>query len=738
MVLDKIKLQLEGGQDSFRGARQELQNALAFFWENKSANWWDQAQQAEAVDRQRSLAAVSWHRKARLEKMAESPYFGRIDFQENQPVIMNEPEPVYIGIAALADPDSGRHLIYDWRSPVAGMFYDYEPGPAQYHCPAGIISGDISLKRQYKISDGRILSMFDTDLKIDDEILQEILGKSADAKMRTIVNSIQREQNRVIRDEDHRLLMVQGPAGSGKTSIALHRVAYLLYLERDTITARNILILSPNRIFSDYISGVLPELGEENVLQTTFRDYLINCQPGFSMQFEERDIQLEYLLSCPEGNAYQTRTAGIGYKSSPEFATLLRDYLAHLEEELIQNSPEIEFRGQIILSREEWRTLFRVNLAYLPLAERLNQLKHRVQVKLRPLIHELRQEKEAAIAATGEEVNEKTIKAMARMEAQRELEIIYNKLDRATRLNPLSLYRKLFEDQKLFRNLKKTAQTPPEWPEIRDQTLAALNRDSIPFEDSLPLIFFQGCLSGFPVKRGIRHLIIDEAQDYSILHYEILRRLFPESSWTVLGDPAQSVHPWMHPVDISEAARLLGITDAISIRLKRSYRSTRQIQDFCQGILAEGERFEHINRPGLLPEVYQLPSREAIALMICKKIRELQSGGLRSFAVICKTAREATEVYQKLSGRIQLTLITRETGEYHSGVIILPIYLAKGLEFDGVFVTDAGAQNYSREADRKLLYIACTRALHRLFLLYQGRCSPFIQRLSAELYRNDS
>jgi DNA helicase-2/ATP-dependent DNA helicase PcrA len=735
MVLQKIKLQLEGGQDTFRGARQELQAALTSFWEDRSANWWDQAQQAETVDRQRSLTAVSWQRKARLEKMAESPYFGRIDFQEIHPVSANAPEKIYIGIAALTDPDTGEHLIYDWRSPVAGMFYDYELGPAQYHCPAGVIEGAVSLKRQYKIAGVRILSMFDTDLMIDDEILQEILGKSADAKMRTIVNSIQREQNRVIRDERHRLLLVQGPAGSGKTSIALHRAAYLLYLERNTITARNILILSPNRIFSDYISGVLPELGEENVLQTTFRDYVLNCQSRFPAQFEERDTQLEYLLSGQDSRDYRTRVAGIRYKSSPEFTAVILNYVAFLEGELIQNSPEIEFRGRTILSREEWQNLFRVNLAYLPPAERLVQLKQRVQVKLRPLIHELRQEKEAAIAAGGEEVNEKTIKAMARIETQQELASFYDRLNRITTLNPWTLYRILFEDEALFQCLTETTQTPPEWPEIRSQTLASFNSGWIPYEDSLPLIFFQGKLTGFPLKKGIRHLIVDEAQDYSILHYEVLRRLFPDSSWTVLGDPDQLVHSYIQTVDTPAIAGILGIDDTISIRLQRSYRSTREIQAFCRGLLGAGEPVDHINRPGSPPEVYQAISQPAIASAISQKIREAQSEGWKSFAVLCKTAREATELYRELNSQIESTLITQETAEFRNGVVIIPVYLAKGLEFDGVFIADAGSENYSRETDRKLLYIACTRALHRLCLFYRGWCSPFIEGLSPDLYR---
>ncbi|HEX3046643.1 MAG TPA: UvrD-helicase domain-containing protein [Bacillota bacterium] len=741
-VSQEIRLQQEEGQKSLPGAKEDFHGVMEDYWENIKKDFWDEAQHVERVNRERSLYAANRRRLKRLDKMVESPYFGRIDFQEAEPRNETSPEMIYIGIAALEDSNTGDSLIYDWRSPVAGMFYDYEPGPAEYICPIGKVTGKMTLKRQYRIIDSRMQSFFDTDLKIDDEILQEILGKSADGTMRTIVNSIQREQNRVIRDENHRLLMVQGPAGSGKTSIALHRVAYLLYQERETISAQNILILSPNRIFSDYIAGVLPELGEANAPQTTFHDYLYS-QLHLPMAFEDRETQLEYLLSNPEISGYRERAAAIRYKSSPEFTEVLRNYLGFIEEKLLRDIPVVQFRGRTILSQEEWTALYRENLAYLPPAERLAQIKRRVQVKLRPLIHDLRREKAEAIAATGEEVNEKTIRAMARIGAIQELESLEAELDRRTSLDPFNLYRRLFLDEKLLPRLAGATGIPEDWPEIRSQTLAWFGEGRIPYEDLLPLLYFQGNLRGFPTHNEIRHLIIDEAQDYIALQYEVLKKLFPRSAWTVLGDPDQTVHPYLRTADFLDIAQATDFDNPIVIRLNRSYRSTLEIRAFCRALLQESEptrthvREESVNRSGPAPRVISVKTEDSQRIWIHRLIREFQNEQSRSIGIVCKTAGEAQRVYENLADSKNLTLITRETEVMPRGTVIIPVYLAKGLEFDAVIIPDAGAGKYSRDTDRQLLYIACTRALHRLVLFYRDDVSPLIAGMGPGLYSKE-
>jgi DNA helicase-2/ATP-dependent DNA helicase PcrA len=729
-VLTEIRSQLGAGAADYRETRAELREALTDYWENVYTDLWDEAQFVETVARQRSIAAASYQRQLQLRKLADSPYFARIDFAEDRPGGRGPAEPIYIGIATLTDRSTGALLIYDWRSPVAGMFYDFERGRAHYQCPIGTITGLISLKRQFKITDGRMEYLFDSDIKIDDEILQQILSRSADAKMRTIITSIQREQNQIIRDDAHRFLLVQGPAGSGKTSIALHRAAFLLYRERNALTAKNILIFSPNRIFSDYISNVLPELGEENVLQTTFHDYVTRIQSQLGVVVEERDEQLEFLYGGTADPDYAARVAGTRYKSSAGFIRMIRDYLALLEAK-IRDYPGIEFLGEAIMSQEEWRRLFFQELSYLPPARRLAQIKRLIQLRLRPLIHQLREAEEQKIAASGEEVNERTIKALARIAVKEAMEEFIAVITNRTELDPLALYRRLYEDEELFGGLAG-GRIPPEWPAIRSFTADWLSRGQIPYEDAAAFLFFQGSLNGFPVRDRIRHLVIDEAQDYSLLQYEILKRLFPKSAWTVLGDPAQSIHPYLETVDFEAAAALLkaGSPDDANaprvIRLTRSYRSTREIQAFCQGLLPELSPVEQIQRPGPLPRLVLVQTRDSLAAPIAGAISALRAEGWNSIAVITKTLREATEAYRGLKNRTELFLVTPEISEFRRGAVILPSYLAKGLEFDAVLVYDVSAAIYDNEAERNLLYTVCTRALHRLILYCSGEPSPLL------------
>jgi len=739
-IFREIDAQLASGTIDLRQSQAELNASLADYWENVSADFRDEAQFVENVARQRSLTAASNRHRLQLRKLADSPYFGRIDFLEDRLLGANSPERIYIGTTTLANRATGELLIYDWRSPVAGMFYDYERGKAGYHSPEGFIPGEISLKRQYKIIDRRMEYMFDSDLKIDDEILQEILGKNADAKMRAIVTTIQREQNKAIRANTNQILFVQGPAGSGKTSIALHRAAYLLYRERETITAKNILIFSPNRIFSDYIANVLPELGEENVPQTTFHDYIIQVQSELPVTIEDRDDQLEYLYQPSGDPNFNTRRAGISYKSSPDFTTVIRNYLTEIQER-VRAYPPIEIGGVTILTRAEWEELFYKNLNYLPIAKRLAQIKRLIQDRLQPIIHQLRREEELKIAATGEEVNARTIKALARLSVKQRLDSFNDEIKRLTELNPLILYRQLFEDQQLFSKLVKETKIPPEWTAIRDNTSDWLDQGWISYEDSLPLLYLQGNLHGFPVKNNIRHLVIDEAQDYTILQYEILKRVFVNSSWTILGDPAQSIHPYLQTADFETAARIFEVDNrpdsqnSLIIQLNRSYRSTREIQSFCRQLLSKEISVEPINRSGPLPLVFKVQSPQVLPQRLIRKIKELVAENCKSIAIICKSFHEAKNAFNTLKELPGIDLITPQSIEFHPGIVVVPAYLAKGLEFDAVLIYNANAATYGNEADRNILYTACSRALHRLILFYQDEISPCIRGVAKHLYQ---
>ncbi len=734
-TLRQIAAQLGISDTTYAATKAELDKVLDTYWQTTYADFWDEAQLTEIVEREKNIAEAARRRRAHFAKMLSAPYFGRIDFRELQPNMQTNLEMVYIGIATLADPNSGELLVFDWRSPIAGMFYDFQTGPAHYHCPIGEIHGAITLKRQYKIADGQLNYWFDSDLTIEDEILQEILGRSTDQKMRTIVNSIQREQNQIIRDADHRVLLVQGPAGSGKTSIALHRAAYLLYRERDTLTAKQILIFSPNYIFADYISNVLPELGEANVRQTTFQDYIDHTKLQFPAKVEDWNEQLELFMSDPGDPATRTRAAGIGFKSAPVFAELLESYLQHIMERLVREYPKLTLDGENYFSREEWEELFQVNLAYLPPAKRLRQIRKVIQQKLRPLVRRSRAKHEAAIAATGEEVNEKTIRVLARLAAKAELEPLTSELVRRTELDPFQLYQQLFRDEALFARLTAGLPLPENWPEIRRQTLEWFENGRIMYEDSLPLLYFHGCLSGFPVRGDIRQLIIDEAQDFTILQYRIVNQLFPRCAWTILGDRSQSIHPYLQTADFQTAAAILGATDSRLLTLQKSYRSTSEIQSFAQAVSTDALTGEPIRRSGMLPQVYSFPDPEGSAAGLQALIDQIRADGLRSIALITKAAQQAEILYRLLQPILPIHLIKNENSEFHRGIVAIPGYLAKGLEFDAVLVWDANAQNYAAAADRNLFYTVCTRALHRLFICHSGELTPFVAAIPAALYQ---
>jgi DNA helicase-2/ATP-dependent DNA helicase PcrA len=468
-------------------------------------------------------------------------------------------------------------------------------------------------------------------------------------------------------------------------------------------------------------------------------DYIHTSKLTIPLDIEDGASQLESLLTGSDDQDFYIRTAGVRYKSSPEFGRMIQKYIAFLTDSLIREYPAIEFRGQVIFSKADWELLFFKNLAYLSVVERLKQIRRRIQVKLRPMVHELRQEKGQEIGASGEEVNERTIKALARLAARQELRSLTEGIDQLTTMDAFLLYRRLFEDHELFGRLAEGTEVAEEWPMICKQSLAWFNSGRISFEDAIPFLYFQGCLAGFPVKTGIRHLIVDEAQDYTALQFEILQRLFPRCSWTILGDPDQTVNPYQCDVDFDQVAHILNNQQSDSaspliVQLLRSYRSTQEIQAFSRALLPGTKLLEHVQRYGPLPQLVQTASPERTPDLIVRRIQELKKEGWQSIAVISKTKRESEAIYEVLKDKIEITHINSELEEFHRGTVLIPAYLAKGLEFDAVLVYEVGAQAYSREAERNILYITCTRALHRLILYYSGDLSPFISAIDGDLY----
>lgn len=652
----------------------------------------------------------------KYERLTSSPYFGRIDFIENGD---GKAARYYIGISNLMD-DNYDILVYDWRSPVASMFYDCQIGDAGYRCPAGMINGKLTLKRQYRISGGRIEYMFDSNLKIDDEILQEILGRSTDGRMNAIVGTIQKEQNRAIRNEEYKNLIVQGPAGSGKTSIALHRVAYLLYKHRDRITSQNMMIFSPNEIFNDYISNVLPQLGEENMLRTTFGEYM-SASLGGDLKKEKYCDMMEYILSARDRPTYKQRIANIRYKTSLEFTDVLKRYVSYVEG-MNRNFADIVFRGRLVISGKDLADLYYRDYRQMPLKRRLGRIRDRILFLLEPYKKERTEEiidrlRESDVYIDQVEVAEKSIGIV-----KDELKYIYSEIDRITEFDPLGVYRELFETPGLL-----CAGADDGIEDIKAYTLENLECGQIYYEDQIPLLYLKCTLGDLPVTSSIKYVIIDEAQDYTPLQIEIFNLLFKSASITLLGDLDQSINPFMNVGSFEGVFHIFSRDNTCMINLTKSYRSTEEITGFSRMLLKEKVVGETVARHGDEPLVLGFSNEGEISARVLEDIKKYTGIGYKSIGIITRTKKEAARAYGLLKDQARIREITGDGDEYISGTVIIPGYLAKGLEFDVVIVYDEGNGNYRCGDERRLLYTVCSRALHVLCVYYSGECTPLLK-----------
>ncbi len=654
----------------------------------------------------------------KYEKVILSPYFGRIDFIENGD---ENAEKYYIGIANLIN-DRYDILLYDWRAPVSSMFYDYEIGEAGYKCPEGIIRGKVMLKRQYKINNGKIEYMFDSNLKIDDEILQEILSKSVDNKMKTIITTIQREQNKIIRNEEYKNLIVQGPAGSGKTSIALHRTAYLLYKHRENIGPQNIIIFSPNQIFNDYISDVLPLLGEDNMLQTTFKEYMHNTLGG-ELKKEDYCDMMEYILASKDKPAYQKRIRNIKYKSSLEFTDILKKYVSYVGK-ADRNFNDITFRDKLIISSMDLHELYYKDYFQLPLKGRLQKLRARILFLLEPYEKERIEEVMDELDDLGSYIDKAEIAKKSTAIVKGEMKDIYSEIDRITKFDLVDIYKKLIENLELF---SESSDAEKEIDEIKSYTLENLKAQQLYYEDQPPLLYLMGALGDLPKTSEIKYVIIDEAQDYTPLQYEIFYQLFNHAGITMLGDLDQSINPFMNVGDYHNISHIFPQDNTCLMNLMKSYRSTREITKFSRRLLNREITDESVERYGDKPIVLGFSREEAIKEKILEDIKIYKGKGYKSIGIITRTKKEANEVHGFLKAKVPVKVIISDEEGYLNGAVIIPAYLAKGLEFDVVLIYNAGNENYCCEEERLLLYTACTRALHILCVYYSGKLTPLLQ-----------
>ena len=759
-VMEIIADRISGLEKETSRRRDEVVNIRKYFWEENKVNLdsFDDfletiiglRQEAQNLSESQSMHRHASTRLSTLNRMKENPYFGRIDFVEEG---VGEQEQIYIGISTLMDENEEDFLIYDWRTPIASVYYDYQPGPAQYTTPGGLIEGTLEKKWQYLIRNGVLQSMFDTSLTIGDEILQQVLGKGSDKQMHSIVATIQQEQNRIIRHDSGKLLIVHGAAGSGKTSAALQRIAFLLYKYRGRLKADQIILFSPNSMFNSYVSNVLPELGEENMQQVTFQDYLIH-RLGKEFEVENPYEQLEYILTETDAPSYSTRVASIQFKASNQFYNVIDSYRKSLELSGMLFK-DITFRGKPIITTEQITERFYSQDTSLRLPNRLEKLKdwliervkevekaerpkEWVQEEIELLSNDQYHKAHKYLAEKRgfkrEEIGDYEMEpqALAWWMVRQKMKPIRKRIRTYHFIDIKAIYKNLFSNAEL---IKQWVEEPPaQWEEICQDTVVMLEKGKLSYEDATPFLLLKELLHGFQTNRTIKQILVDEAQDYSPFQFEFLKRLFPSARMTVLGDFNQAIFAHANEkVDFHTLTSLYGESETEVINMLRSYRSTKPIIELTRRIVPNGNQIIPFNRDGEKPVLTQLSDYAELHRQIEAKVNELRSLENNSIAIICKSAEESKRAYEALA-HIDGIKHLKHGSEYEQGVVVIPSYLAKGIEFDAVIIYDASANVYANESLRKVFYTACTRAMHYLQLYSVGEPTPFLNKALSEGY----
>lgn len=660
-ITDCLQQKIKELDEELSAGQQEIKNMHEYYWENYTEMdeyGYENYDNQQALLHQVHANEEKLSKRKRLTKMLESPFFGRVDFRYDGE---EESETFYIGIGNFAPRAGMRPLIYDWRAPVSGLFYDYDRGPAAYDAPGGRMEGEITSKWQYKIKNGHMIYGFESDTKIDDEILKQELGSGGDVQLKNIVRTIQKEQNAIIRNTEDRILAIQGAAGSGKTSVALHRIAYLLYHDRENLKAANILILSPNNAFSDYISHILPELGEEHIQEMSFDLFAYKELKEVANDCEDRYDYLEKKMKFQDSE-WEIR---FKEKQSASFIGPMEGFLAMLEEDLV-NIRSFTFKG-FHKTEEEIIHLFYYKFQTVPLLARMDAV-------MEYLIDEYE-------TLRGKNISEED------MEALRET---FQKMYVTTDL--YEIYGWLLKDCG--------------YPELSN---AEYERRKLEYEDVFPMLYLKYRLKGSRKHKNIKHLVIDEMQDYSYLQYSILSMLF-HCRMTILGDRAQTMDSECQ--DVTKFLPKIFGRKIRKIVMNKSYRNTLEIAEYAERIRG-GEGLELFQRHGKEVEEFHGLSMEEMLENIEKQVKSANAQ-YETAAVITMNESDAYDIYRLLKNRqLPVSYMDRDTSVFKKGMTVTTFYLAKGLEFDQVFAV------LGRETNplyKQAKYISATRALHELYV----------------------
>ncbi|MEM1483714.1 UvrD-helicase domain-containing protein [Oscillospiraceae bacterium PP1C4] len=730
-ILSMIHEQLDDAKRDNAKNVKVLREANQDMWENASHSTDDfdaavQLSQFYQPLANKTFAVESSTKKIQLlERLLQSAYFARIDFCSESKAWY---EKVYIGRGTLFNDIEKRILIYDWRSPIASLFYRFETGNAYYDAPSGRISGDIGLKRQFEIKNGALEYFFDADVQIADQFLRKMLSGNTSSKMKTIVETIQKDQDIAIRDMTHDLLMVQGIAGSGKTSIALHRVAYLKYQGLSSqLKSSDIMILSPNTLFEQYISNVLPELGEDEVKSVVFDDLVTGSLPD-KTAFQSRYNQTEMLISCAVPAAKALQKQSMEFKTSRAFSKILNKYADSLPTSHI-TFLDIEYDGKIVFTGQYLKDrLLKMN-GNMSLAVKLSHLRHHIFDE----IHEMRKDRMPKLLRKAREDPEHPYdwEGYARELSIEESTRLAQKVDGFIKLDGVALYKKLIKTDGLLLSLSEEVELPSNIDEILLYSQKLLVDSMLQNEDALAVTYLQlliGTNNGAnDIYRHIRQVVVDEAQDYYSLHFEILKRLFPNARYTILGDINQTIEKQENMALYERITEIMQPNSSCLMVMNKSFRCTKEILSFSMQFLDDDTLFESFNRSGDIPQVIKASDIDLLDEKIIEEAICSKTQGYQSIGIICKDAQEAEALYRRLKDKINIHLVHSGENLNTAGVFIIPITMSKGLEFDSVLIYGVDITHYHSVDDKKLLYIASTRALHRLNLFYTGEKSLLIQ-----------
>ena len=667
-VLQCLNDRLAQADAAILEGEKEIEDMHEYYWENYTEMdqyGYEDYDNQQALFRQMNANEEQFRLRRRFKKMQDSPFFGRVDFRYDGD---EEAETFYIGIGNLSESAGSLPLVYDWRAPVSGLFYDYDKGPASYEAPSGTFEGEVTSKWQYKIRKGKMLYEFESDVKIDDEILGAELGSNGEVQLKNIVRTIQKEQNEIIRNTKDKIMVIQGAAGSGKTSVALHRIAYLLYHDRENLKSSNVLILSPNGVFADYISHILPELGEENIREMSFDLFAYRELQDIVGDCEDRYDQIEHTVLNPKIQDICRE------KQSPEFVSKLDGFVLRLEDELM-NFRDVEYRG-CTLSEKEIIDLFYFKFLDVPLLSRM----HSVAEYFIDQVETLRDRD------LSDEEREEVMECFRSMYETRDCYVLYSRF------------------------LEKEGYRPLPHCQIEKRRLR--------YEDVYPVLYLKYTLYQCRNHHGIKHVVVDEMQDYSWIQYLLIHKMFP-CRMTILGDKAQTMEDETQDV-LKFLPKIFG-KDIRKIVMNRSYRNTMEVAQYANHLtgIEDMELFERHGEP--VDERTFSSTEEALETVLEKWLNRREE--FETEALIFLTEREAEHAFLYIEKRLkeiapeaenQLCYMNRDSQSFKKGLTVTTFYLAKGLEFDQVFGIFEEDRESGLQCQAK--YITATRALHELHM----------------------